>query len=152
MVTFAAMNKTGNTRISALFFLLFIASLSVKTAHTAPVAHKPVNREFSERLQQFPNRDLEISYSPVTIVWQVVVQKNLLQQDFVLSATTHQHYLSSISSYNKRFSSLIRDYLLHIYPTHNFWWSCSFMFYYRGMCKARYLILLFIKQRLWIRH
>lgn len=121
MVTFASMNKSGNTRISAFFFFLFIACLSVKTAHTAPVAHEPINREFSERLQQFPNKDLEILHSPVAIVWQVVAQKNLVQQDFVLSTNTLQHHLSSTSSYNKGFSYLIRDYLLHIYPTHNFW-------------------------------
>ncbi|MBL7723712.1 MAG: hypothetical protein JNK27_06170 [Chitinophagaceae bacterium] len=115
------MNKPGNTRISAFFFFLVIVCLGVKTAHAAPAIHKTARETISEELLGLPNGELEVLSFPVASGWQVVVQKNPGQQDFVLSISTLQYHLSSTSSYNKGFLYLIRDYLLHIYPTHNFW-------------------------------
>ena len=115
------MNKPGNTRITAFFFFLVIACLSVRTSHAAPAIHKTAGATISEELLTLPNGELEVVSFPVASGWQVVIQKSLGQQDFVQFINTLQYHLSSTSLYNKGFSYLIREYLFHIYPTHNFW-------------------------------
>ena len=83
---------------------------------------QPVHKEaiaYQER--QAPNDDLETVQHSAAVNGHATVQKNFSSCSLLLIAAHHQPGIVVQNLVIKTSSLLIKDYLFHIYPSHNFW-------------------------------
>jgi len=106
----------------SLLFFCAVACCSAKPAVASSVA-EPVKQEaLASQLQEFPHTDIEIVHQPVTAAWQTVVIKNAVTANLPVTIIFSCYAgNASLNSHIKASSLLIKDYLLFIYPSHNFW-------------------------------
>jgi len=116
------MNRQFGTKILFIFFAFTVACFSVKTAF--PFSHSAVgdlkNKTLSHQSGQLPNSELEGVHFQVAVPGHIVVQKSSVQLHLSLVADFYKPVtLENLQI--KGSSLLIKDYLSHIYPSHNFW-------------------------------
>jgi hypothetical protein len=106
-----------------LTLLLFfaVAFSSVIKACPDQSAQLVTNESFAFREQKAPNQDLERVHQPAVTGGQVAVQKNLVSSDQLSVLASHQPGVATQNLVIRFSSLLIKDYLLHIHPSHHFW-------------------------------
>jgi hypothetical protein len=118
------MNRYVVIKILFLFFIVAFACSGLKTALPAPppAIEKSKPGSLSHQSQHTANSELEGVYFPAATGGHLAVQKNFAP--LLNLPATSDFYNSSVAVENlqiKESSLLIKDYLSHIYPTHNFW-------------------------------
>ena len=104
-----------------IFFFFVIACCSTINACPAQVIPADNTETVVIGAQQLPNAELERVHPPAVPGGQVAVQKNLVFPGLLSLAAFHQPAIAAGSSFIKASSLLVKDYLSHIYPFHNFW-------------------------------
>ena len=117
------MNKQTGARILFVFFLIVVASFGIKTVSFTPatIVENLKTETLSQQPEKSPHTELEGTHFNLSASGYTFIQKNV--SSFYLLPTI-VFYRTCISLENfqiKRSSLLIKDYLFHIYPTHNFW-------------------------------
>ncbi|MES1218039.1 MAG: hypothetical protein ABUT20_21205 [Bacteroidota bacterium] len=116
------MSKQIRIKILFIAVILAIACSCIQTSFSIAAAASPLpgNTTLTDQLKHIPNAELEGLHLPVVSGVHTAAQKNFVP--FQLSIASHVHQLSSSENLQIQASSLlIRDYLSHIYPSHNFW-------------------------------
>ena len=120
---FAAMNRQAGTKIFFTFFFIIVAFFGVKTVSflPAPVTATIKTETLAHQSKQNPHSELEGTHFHFITVGHTLIQKNVVPS-YQLPVSVF--YNSSVSLANfqiRKLSLLIKDYLFHIYPSHNFW-------------------------------
>jgi hypothetical protein len=107
--------------IFILVFFFAVTCFSNNKICAEPGAEQVKNETLANSCQQFPNGELERVQHPSAAGWNITAQKNfvplaLSQGTFVY---TEQNFFKN--SLVKTSSLRIKDYLLHIHPSHHFW-------------------------------
>jgi hypothetical protein len=121
LLIFAAMNRQVGKKILFIFFAFAVACFGIKTASPFPIRiiGDSISETLSDPSSQIPNSDLEGMHFQLA-GGHIAVQKNLAQLH--LSPTADLQTNVSLENLQiKESSLLIKDYLFHIYPSHNFW-------------------------------
>ena len=117
------MNRQTGAKVLFLFFFILVAFLGIKTVSLAPatIVENLKTETLSQQPEKSPHTELEGTHFNLSAAGFTFIQKNV--SSFYLLPTI-VFYRTCISLENfqiKRSSLLIKDYLFHIYPTHNFW-------------------------------
>ena len=123
MRIFDEMNKQTVAKVLFPFFFILVASFGFKTVPLAPatIIENLKTETLSQQPEKSPHTELEGTHFNLSATGFTFIQKNV--SSFYLLPTI-VFYRTCISLENfqiKRSSLLIKDYLFHIYPTHNFW-------------------------------
>ena len=115
-------SRTGTKTLFIIFFIL-VASFSNKTVCIVPAAivepHK--TEVLSHHSEKGPHTELEGTHFNLSITGHTFIQK-IVVSPYLLAASVFYNTCISSEKFQIRNSSLlIKDYLFHIYPTHNFW-------------------------------
>ncbi len=116
---------TTMSRNPAKFYLTILFFFAVACCSTINACPSHIPADNTEAVvfwaQQLPNAELERVHPPTVHGGQVAVQKSLVFHDLLSLAAFHQPAIAAESSFIKASSLLVKDYLSHIYPFHNFW-------------------------------
>lgn len=116
------MRRNAGTKILLSLFIVVFACFGIKTTiHVStPVIEK--SESLSHQNGHTPNSELEGLYFPAATGGYISVQKNFLPSLQLLAETDLSSRQVSLENWQiKESSLLIKDYLSHIYPSHNFW-------------------------------
>jgi len=116
------MRRNADTKILLSLFIVVFAFFGIKTTiHVAaPVIEK--SESLSHQHGHTPNSELEGLYLPATTGGYVNVQKNLHPSLQLITEPCLSSKQVSLENWQiKESALLIKDYLSHIYPSHNFW-------------------------------
>jgi hypothetical protein len=117
------MNKQTGTKILFLFFFIIVASFGIKTVSLAPVTivENLKTETLSQQPEKSPHTELEGTHFNLSTTGYTLIQKTVVPF-YLLSVSVFYNPCISLENFQiKRSSLLIKDYLFHIYPTHNFW-------------------------------
>ena len=117
------MKRNAATKILSLLFIVVFACFGIKatTYVPAPAIENTKSESFSHQ-SHTPNSELEGLYFPAATGGHGAVQKNIIPLLYQVSESDfHCKSLLSANWQIKESSLLIKDYLWHIYPSHNFW-------------------------------
>ena len=120
---FGAMNRQAGTKILFTFFFIIIACLGIKTVSylPAPAVASLKTETFAHQAKQSPHAELEGTHFHFISAGHTLAQKNIVPS-FLLPASVVYNYNVSLENFQiRKCSLLIKDYLFHIYPSHNFW-------------------------------
>ena len=114
---FDEMSRQTSTKILFLFSFIIVVSLGYKTVSIVPSAI--IEDLKTETLAH--HTELEGTHFHLTPIAHTLAQKNVISS-CQLHASVFYNACISLENFQIRNSSLlIKDYLSHIYPTHNFW-------------------------------
>ena len=116
------MRRNAVPKILLFFFIVVFACYGIKTTIyiSAPVIKK--SESLSHQHGYTPNSELEGLYFPAATGGYINVQKNFhLSLQLITEPGLSSKQVSLENWQIKESSFLIKDYLFHIYPTHNFW-------------------------------
>ena len=117
------MNKQTGARILFLFFFVLVALLGIKTVTLtpAPIIENLKTETLSQQPEKNAHTELEGTHFNLSASGYTFIQKTVASF-YLLPATVYNCTCISLENFQiKRSSLLIKDYLFHIYPTHNFW-------------------------------
>jgi len=117
------MNKQTGARILFVFFLILVASFGIKTVSFAPatIVENLKTETLSQQSEKSPHTELEGTHFNLSASGYTFIQKTVASF-YLLPVTVYNSACISLENFQiKRSSLLIKDYLFHIYPTHNFW-------------------------------
>ena len=117
------MNKQTGARILFVFFLILVASFGIKTVSfaTATIVENLKTETLSQQSEKSPHTELEGTHFNLSASGYTFIQKTVASF-YLLPATVYNSTCISLENFQiKRSSLLIKDYLFHIFPTHNFW-------------------------------
>jgi len=117
------MNKQTVAKILFLFFFILVAFLGIKTVSLAPatIVETLKTETLSQQPEKSPHTELEGTNFNLSATGYTFIQKNVASFYLLPASVFHSRYFSLENFQIKRSSLLIKDYLFHIYPTHNFW-------------------------------
>ena len=118
------MRRNAGTKILFSLFIVVFACFGIKTTiHVpAPVIEKNKSESLSHQHSNTPNSELEGLYFPAAAGGYISVQKNFLPSLQLVTEPGLRSKQVSLENWQiKESSLLIKDYLFHIYPSHNFW-------------------------------
>ena len=120
---FAAMNRQAGTKILFTFFLIIVAFFGTKTDSflRASGAATIKTETFAHQSKQIPNSELEGTHFHLITAAHTLIQKNVVPSYQLPVPVFHTISVSLANFQIRNLSLLIKDYLFHIYPTHNFW-------------------------------
>jgi hypothetical protein len=116
------MNRQIGAKILFFSFAFAVACFGVKTVFPFPPSARGdlKNKTLSHQSGHLPNSEWEGIKIPAAAGGHIVVQKSFVP--LYLSQATDFYKLFSLENLQiKKSSLLIKDYLSHIYPSHNFW-------------------------------
>ncbi len=103
-----------------LFFFVAACSCGIK-ACPAQSAQTVSNETNAYQAKQVPNTELERVQPIAAAGGQMAVQKNFASYELLSVAVFHPAGIAAESSFIKASSLLVKDHLIHNYPSHNFW-------------------------------
>jgi len=116
------MSRQVATKILFIFFFIVIACYGIKAVALVPVsvsiAYK--SEPLSQHSGQIPDSELKGTHFRLP-AGHAVVQKNLVPSYFSLDAVFYEPRNALENFQIRKSSQFIKDYLAHIYPSHNFW-------------------------------
>ena len=118
---FDEMNK--QTGATVFFFFILVASLGIKTVSLAPatIVETSKTETLFQQPEKSPHTELEGTHFNLSATGCTFIQKTVASF-YLLPATVFHSTCFSLENFQIKISSLlIKDYLFHIYPTHNFW-------------------------------
>ena len=118
------MRRNAGTKILLSLFIVVFACFGIKTTIHVPatVIEKNKPESLYHQYGHTPNSELEGLYFPATTGGYISVQKNFLPSLQLITEPGLSSKQVSLENWQiKESSLLIKDYLFHIYPTHNFW-------------------------------
>jgi hypothetical protein len=117
------MSRQIGTKTLFIFFVIIVTILGNNAFSVVPASViEPIKAEtFSQQSGKVPHSELEGTHFHLTTAGHTLIKKNVLP--FYLSSTTvfYNPGSSLVNFQIRKLSLLIKDYLFHIYPTHNFW-------------------------------
>jgi hypothetical protein len=115
------MNRNVGTKILSLLFIVVFACFGIKATRYVPATENTKPETFSHQ-SHTPNSELEGLYFPTATGGHGAVQKNAIPLLYQVTASDfHSKPVLWANWQIKESSLLIKDYLSHIYPSHNFW-------------------------------
>jgi hypothetical protein len=120
---FDGMSRQTGTKILFIFFFILVTSLGIKTVFVAPasIIETLKTETLSHQSGKSPHSELEGTHFNLSITGHTLIQK-IVVAPYLLAASILYNSCISLENFQIRNSSLlIKDYLFHIYPTHNFW-------------------------------
>jgi hypothetical protein len=120
---FDEMGRQTSTKILFLFSFIIVVSLGYKTVSLVPSAiiEDLKTETLAHQSERAPHTELEGTHFHLTPIAHTLAQKNVVPS-CQLHASVFYNACISLENFQIRNSSLlIKDYLSHIYPTHNFW-------------------------------
>jgi hypothetical protein len=117
------MSRQTGTKTLFSFLIILVASLVVKAASFAPttIIETLKTETFSHQSEKGPLSELEGTHFNLSTTGNTLIQKTV-GSFYLLPASVFYTACNSSENFQiKRSSLLIKDYLFHIYPTHNFW-------------------------------
>lgn len=117
------MSRQTCTKTLFIFLFILVASLGIKTASFAPttIIETLKTETLSQQSGKSPHTELEGTHFNLLTTGNTLIQKTVASF-YLLPATVFYGICVSLENFQiKRSSLLIKDYLFHIYPTHNFW-------------------------------
>jgi len=116
------MNRQPGKKFLFILLLFIFACPGIKVGFPVPVGATGISPDetVSYKAQHIPNSELEGPHFHVAATSHIAFQKN--QGQLHSSATCNFYKQASVQDQQiKESSFLIKDYLAHIYPSHNFW-------------------------------
>ena len=116
------MRGNAGTKILLFIFIVVFVCYGIKTTKhvSAPVIEK--SESLSHQHGPNSNSELEGLYFPAATGGYINVQKNFHPSLQLITEPGLNSKQVSLENWQiKESSLLIKDYLFHIYPTHNFW-------------------------------
>jgi len=120
---FDEMNKQTGAKVLFFFFFILVASHSIKTVSHVPatIIEALKTETLSQQPEKTPHTELEGTHFNLSTTAHTLIQK-IVVPAYLLAASVLSNSCISLENFQIRNSSLlIKDYLFHIYPTHNFW-------------------------------
>ena len=120
---FGAMNRQAGTKILFTFFFIIVACFGIKTVSffPVPVAATIKTETVAHQSKQGPDSELEGTAFHFTTTAHTLSQKNIVPSFLLPASVFYNHGVSLANFQIRKLSLLIKDYLFHIYPSHNFW-------------------------------
>ena len=107
--------------IIILIFFFTVACFSTSKICAAPGAEQVKNETLGNPTQQFPNGELERVQHPSAPGWNITAQKNFVPLSLSQGTFVYHEQISLKTPLVKTSSLRVKDYLLHIHPSHHFW-------------------------------
>jgi hypothetical protein len=120
---FDEMNKQTGAKILFAFLFILVACLGIKTVSFVPatIVETLKTETLSVQSEKGPHTELEGTHFNLSTTGYTLIQKNIVPV-YLLPVSVFYNTSISLANFQIRESSLlIKDYLFHIYPTHNFW-------------------------------
>ena len=120
---FDEMNKQTGAKILFAFLFILVACLGIKTVSFVPatIVATLKTETLSIQSEKSPHTELEGTHFNLSTTGYTLIQKNIVPV-YLLPVSVFYNTSISLANFQIRESSLlIKDYLFHIYPTHNFW-------------------------------
>jgi len=117
------MNRQTGAKVLFLFFFILVAFPGIKTDFLAPatLVENLKTETLFQQSEKSPHTELERTNFNLSATGYTFIQKNVASFYLLPASVFHSRYISLENFQIKRSSLLIKDYLFHIYPTHNFW-------------------------------
>jgi hypothetical protein len=119
----AAMNRQAGIKTLFIFFFIIVAFLGIKTVSFLPASVTATikTETLAHQSKQNPHSELEGTHFHFITAGHTLIQKNVVPF-YQLPVSVFYNSSVSLANFQIRKSSLlIKDYLFHIYPSHNFW-------------------------------
>jgi len=120
---FDEMSRQPGTKILFIFFFILVASLGIKTVSPIPatIVETLKTETVSHQPEKGPQSELEGTHFNLSTTGNTLIQKTVVPFYLLPTSGSSNTYISLENFQIKKSSLLIKDYLFHIYPTHNFW-------------------------------
>jgi hypothetical protein len=123
MHIFAEMSRQTGTKILFILSFIIVTTLGYKTVSIVPAAiiEDLKTETLAHQSKKAPHTELEGTHFHLTTIAHTLIQKNVVP---FYQLPVNVFYTISVSLANfqiRKMSLLIKDYLFHIYPSHNFW-------------------------------
>jgi len=115
------MSRQAGTKILFISFFILVASLGIKTVSHVPATIVLKTETFSHQSEKGPHSELEGTHFNLSTTGHTLIQKIVVPPYLLAAPVFHNTCISLENFHIKRSSLLVKDYLFHIYPTHNFW-------------------------------
>jgi len=119
------MSRQTGTKFLLFLFLFFIlvASHGIKTVSYVPVTIIETRKTetLSQQTGKGPHTELEGTHFNLSPTGHTFIQKIVVAPSLLAASVFYNTCISSEKFQIRNSSLLIKDYLFHIYPTHNFW-------------------------------
>src|SRR4030095_4806333 len=119
---FGAMNRSVGTKILFTFFFIIVACSGIKAVLfvPAPISATIKTETLSPQSGQIPDSELEGTHFHLPPGGHTAVQKNIVPS-YLWPLSVFYNSRNAVESFQiKKSSRLIKDYLAHNYPSHNF--------------------------------
>jgi len=117
------MSRRTGTKTLFIFFFILVASAGIKTVSFVPatIVETLKTETLSHQSEKGPHSELEGTHFNLSTTAHTQIQK-IVVPPYLLASSVFYNTCISLENFQIRNSSLlIKDYLFHIYPTHNFW-------------------------------
>ena len=123
MRIFDGMSRQTCTKTLFIFLFILVASLGIKAASFAPttIIETLKTETLSHQSEKGPLSELEGTHFNLSTTGNTLIQKTVASFYLLPASVLYTACISLENFQIKRSSLLIKDYLFHIYPTHNFW-------------------------------
>jgi len=103
-----------------VYFLLVVAGTGNSGTQKLVLGHQDVNSLYTIAEANYPHTELEVNHQSVSVNSS---SRHQVPQNFVAATeNVHHSFPIELGWDNKRFPNIsAKQYLDHIYPTHNFW-------------------------------
>ena len=117
------MSRQIGTKILFIFFFILVATFGIKTVSLAPDATVATlkNETLSHHSEKGPHTELRGTHSHLITTGHTSIQKNGVAFYLVPAYGVYNSGISLENFQIKKSSLLIKEYLSHIYPSHDFW-------------------------------
>ena len=117
------MNRQTGTKFLFFFFFILVASLGIKTVSFVPdtIVETLKTETLSHQSGKTPHTELEGTHFNLSTTGNTLIQKTVTPFSLLAASVFYDGCISLENFQIRNSSLLIKDYLFHIYPTHNFW-------------------------------
>lgn len=117
------MSRQTGTKILSIFLFILVTSLGIKSVSLAPatIIETFKTETLSHQSEKGPHSELEGTHFNLSTTGHTLIQKTVTPFYLLPASVFYNTYISLENFQIKKSSLLIKDYLFHIYPTHNFW-------------------------------
>lgn len=112
-------SRSKNILVFLLF--LFVAGNNMVRAFTVRQVLSAQKNDRISRPQEHPNAEAETYHLALSASCSVPLAKYVSRSEMQAACSLALPAILQQAIYNKQSSQLVKDYLLHIYPSHNFW-------------------------------
>ena len=117
------MSRQAGIKILFTLFLIIAASYGIKTVSFTPgaIVETFKNESFFYPFEKAPHTELKGKHSHLITTGHTSIQKNGVPFYPLPVYGVYSYAISLENLQIKKSSLLIKEYLFHIYPSHNFW-------------------------------